>query len=189
MADEETAVAEAGEGEETTTEETTEETSAETTEEPFDRDRAMATIRAQRESEEALKAENREIREELRDLKRSGLSEGDQIAADLEEARGENETLKSENESLKGELATIRRQALISEVANRYDAYDAEEVGLLLSEEDTADKASTERAIKRLKKEKPRFFKPERPSGGQITPGAGEAGADMNDFIRSGRGR
>jgi hypothetical protein len=196
VADEQTTSTEAEE--EQTTEETEEqETSTEETEEEFDRDRAMATIRAQRESEDQAKEQAREERErreqveaELRELKRSGLSEGEQIQADLDEAKSQLETVTGERDEARRELSELKQELVVQDVARRFKAYDPSEIAVLLTDGEKSDKAAAEKAVKRLKKEKPRFFEPESPSGGQITPGSGSTGSDMNDFIRSGgRGR
>lgn len=159
-------------------------------EDDFDKDRAMATIRAQRQSEEQLKQQLKDTRSELDQVKRKGLSEDEQVAQDLKTARTELETVTGERDSLQVELEAIKRDSRISAVAGRHGAHDPSDIALILSPEETEDDATTERAVKRLKKEKPHLFKPEQPSGGSITPGNGSAAdGDMNDRIRQAAGR
>lgn len=80
------------------------------TEDDFDKDRAMATIKAQRESEEALKQRVKELEKAEKALKEIE----DEKKTELEREREAREKLESENPKLVQELQNARLQVALT---------------------------------------------------------------------------
>lgn len=145
-------------------------------EDDFDKDRAMATIKAQRESEEALKQRVKELEKAEKALK----AIEDEKKTELEREREAREKLESENPKLKQELQNARLQVALADPA--LGIVDPETAATLLKErgltftEDGSPEGLTE-AVESLLEAKP-FLKGNgptpKPEPPNIDAGAGQ---------------
>lgn len=150
--------------------------------EAAEKERLLKTIENQRRSERELKAK-------LKELERRDMSDVEKLKSELEEARQAREDLQTELSAMQIELEAQARDQRVRSVAQRYGAYDPDDIALILTEEETEDDRQTERAVKRLQKEKPHLFARRSPSGGTIEPAIPAGGGDMNALIRQAAGR
>lgn len=137
----------------------------------FDPERAMATIKAQRASEEAAKAEAKTEREAREKLEREKLTDEEKEKADAERIKQENATLKAQAQGAE----------LLGTLATRGDVADAGIVrdmllqrGLQFGEDGKPVDLDT--AVTKLLEEKPLLRKGEAPAPGG--DGGGNGGGD-----------
>ncbi len=178
-----------GGGEAATTVEATETTTTtETTEEVFDKDRAMATIQAQREAEKTLKRELKEARDEAKKLAKDR-------EADEAKTRTAEERLAALEEQLANGNTRVAKQALRAAAAAAGAIYP-EDIPRLVSGEvefdDDGEPTNADDLVEALKKSKPALFGTARPGsadGGARGGGDGGKVPTMDERLRQAAGR
>lgn len=120
------------------------------------REAAEASKRSRAAEREARKSRERERREQ---------GQYDEILAEKDE---EVAGAAARAEAAEYQLGEFQRRIRISAAANRIGFKDAEDAVRFLDEDDTEDDVSTERALKRLAREKPYLIDTRRSSGAPI---------------------
>ena len=154
---------------------------AASTEEPFDRERALSTIRAQREAERELKAQLKTTREELEQLtaerkkaEEAKLSETERLQRRLQEGEETAKRLLADFEAkvaeaeakriqAEGELAAERRIIKVAQAAQTLGALDPYDANIraataTISVDNPKADELVKAAIETLKKAKPYLF-------------------------------
>ncbi len=169
-------------------------------EEQFDRDRAMKTIEAQRESERqakadaaAARAEAREAAEDLAALK-AEQEESAKSKQSAEERIARLEAQKKEDDA--AARARVARSALKASAASLGAHYPDDVARLVDSSDVKFDKAgepvNTDSLIASLKESKPKLFGdpvPGSADGGPRGGGSSDKPVGMDDLLRSAAGR
>lgn len=171
--------------------------------EPFDQDRAMATIKAQRESEAAAKQAAAEARAEA-DAARKALAE-----YEAKQKQADDEKL-SETERLQKQLDEMRQQseqqtqatrqrvaksALRAAAAQAGALYPGDVPALVdlarVDYDDEGEPTNADALVEKLKKDRPALFNERRPGSGDGGPRGSEPSRSqsMDDRIRSASGR
>lgn len=81
-------------------------------------------------------------------------------------------------DTAESELQKLRRQINVSKVAGRLNMKHPEDAHRFLDDDDMDDERLTERAVKKLKEERPELFNSKRRSGGNIDNGDGDGDDD-----------
>jgi len=147
--------------------------------EEFDKERAMETIRKQREAEKELSKRVKSMERELKKYENEKLSEQERLQRELEELRTERDTAVSEKQQL-------RAQTIANGAGAKYpDLLIAKIPAEALEDEDL-----TKEAINKLKSDYPDLFRST--ANGSADGGAGTRAVprmSMNDLIRRKAGR
>jgi hypothetical protein len=120
--------------------------------------------RIARESETARKKAEREAARRAEQEKRES-GNWEELLRERDERLME---IEAERETARMELDITLRNQRIGSAATRLNFRDPEDAQHFLSEDETMDDAATERALKRLAREKPYLVNERRPSGGPI---------------------
>lgn len=157
-------------------------------EDEFDRDRAMKTIEAQRESEKALKKELGEARAALKKLEKDRES-------DEEKTRTAEERIAAMEAKLASGDTRVAKQALRAAAAAAGAIYP-EDIPRLVSGEvefdDDGEPTNADDLVEALKKSKPALFGTARPGsadGGARGGGDGGKVPTMDERLRAAAGR
>lgn len=155
----------------------------ENTEEEWDKDRALNTIRAQRESEKQLKTQNTELAKKLKAFEDREKSDTQRLQEELEEVRKQNQTFQEERRK------EITRAAF-EDAAQKAGAIRPSAVYRLADNIEVDDDGRPINAldiVKSLKKEYPELFSGTNGSadGGSGKGSTNTASANMNEVLRN----
>lgn len=149
----------------------------------FDKDRAMATIRTQRESENALKQQLKEAQDKLREIEDKDKSETQKLAGEVADLKKQ---LEAKDAAIQKQTREVAGMAAVTSAGAKYP----EDLWSVISREveyDAENKPTNLKAlIERYRKDRPDYFKPGAgkgsADGGARTTAA--ASPDMNQIIR-----
>lgn len=128
--------------------------------------------RLRRVAADAAKAQ-RKAEKEARDRTEKERREAGQYEDIITEKDEEVQAAQERAEAAQYELDEFRRQSRIMSAATRQRFKDPDDAVKFLNEDDTADDVSTERALKRLAREKPYLVDRSTSTGAPITGGVG----------------
>jgi hypothetical protein len=174
----------------------TEEDDADTAE--FDKDRALATIRKQREREKAKDAELKAARAEAAALKAKEQERADAEKSELEKAQARLAEREKAHAEAEAKLKRMQTSQAIERAARKHNARNPEVVAKLIAQEslefnDAGEPTNAEDLVKALLKEEP-YLVGTTSSGGGVpatprsngnAPGRDEQVAKLRDELRA----
>lgn len=137
--------------------------------------------RLKRIAAEAEKKAKQAEREERKRRERARAEAG-QFQELLDERDEHAREIEAERDEARYELENYKREVRVTKIAQRLNYRDPSDAARFLTDDETEDDASTERALKRLAKEKSYLVEPRRSSG---IPVGGEAGGLTLDEINN----
>lgn len=161
----------------------------------FDKDRALATIRKQRESEEAAKRQAAEARKELDEVKAQLKKFEDTDLSEREKASKRIAELESEKAKFENALRETRARQSLKSAASKANAIDADAVSRLVDIKavefgDDGEPKNASELIKSTKEAHPVLFGKGSADGGPRGETANGSKSDMNTLLHAAaRGR
>ena len=141
---------------------------------PFDRERAMATIREQRAAERKLKHELRELTARLASIEDAQLSETERLKRD-------HAALLDAHTNAQADLRRLRAQSALAEAGAIYPDLVADRLPAKALE----DRAALRDALATMKRAYPSLFRAARGAADGTDTGRPIAGDDMNALLRA----
>lgn len=138
-----------------------------------------AYVRLPKKEADALRHEVAKARDEKRKAEAAAKKERERVAAEegrfsevIEEREREAQEAAARAEAAEFELDQFQRQIRVSNIANKLGFKDPSDAFRFLSDDDTGDDDTAERALKRLADSKDYLIERRRPSGGPVNGGS-----------------